>query len=109
MTGGAFASGVATADAGSNIAGTPAQSTPPVIGGAYAGCGAGIFMTNAGNIQALSGPFLTLNVSFGWEGALSFQLEFSGNIWFFTGTVGSGLGASVSGTTTNTITTGKRR
>ncbi len=83
VSGGAFASGGAAANASNNVAGAPTQPTTPFVLGAYAGCGAGLFVTNAGNAQALSGPFLTFTASGGWEGAVNLQLAFSNGIWFF--------------------------
>jgi len=108
---GGYASGAAAGRAGSKTGGKPAQSLQaPWVGGAYAGYGPGIFITNAGSPAQLGGPFAVLfNVDIGIGiGKASLQVATDNN-----GTVivtvnggpapyADGLGFDVSGFTSNT-------
>lgn len=83
-SGGTFDSGGATAYAGSSSTGTPAQTSTPAVGGLSLGGGASLFLTNAGSVQQLSGPFNTYSLNLG-VGPLQFsaQLATGGGIWQF--------------------------
>ncbi len=75
---GAFASGGATAYWGHHVASAP--SSPNCnnnwVVGAYAGGGAFVGITNAKNVQDLSGPFKTYSFNIGW-GPLNLSIQFS--------------------------------
>ncbi len=104
--------GVATANAGSKVAGTPVQPKPPFVIGAFAGYGPGIFFTNAGSAQQFAGPFdtFTINIGFGM-GQATVSLGNSGPVWVLSisggpAPVAAGLGASASLVTTTTAVSG---
>jgi RHS repeat-associated protein len=78
-----------------------------VAGGAYAGAGAGVFLTNARSAGELRGPFNThsFNVGVGPIRA-SLQIGVSGKTWIGSLTFGPGVGISGSSYPTNTWATG---
>ena len=108
---GLFASGAATAYVGGSVAGRPTQTGRPGVGGAFAGYGPGLFITNAGSPQQLAGPFWTLTANIGVGiGQASVSFGSSGDTWLATASAGpfpfaGGLGLSVSTATTNTAAT----
>jgi hypothetical protein len=81
---GGFAEGVAAGAFGPYQAGVPNQGSAangdvnPIVGGAYAGVGAGGVITNATNVQQLKGPFQTFTVS---TPAFSLGFSYGGGIW----------------------------
>jgi hypothetical protein len=111
---GGYASGALAGRWGGSTGGFPAQSLQaPWVGGAYAGYGPGIFITNAGSPAQLGGPFAVLNVDIGIGiGKASIQLAadkngtlilaINGGPWPYAG----GIGFDVSGFTSNTKTVG---
>ena len=111
---GGYASGAIAGRLGNSTGGFPAQSlAAPWVGGAYAGYGPGIFITNAGSVAQLGGPFAVLNVDIGIGiGKASIQLAVDNNgTVFFTINGGpapyaDGFGFDVSGFTSNTKTVG---
>ena len=84
--------------AGGNV---PQGGTLPLIAGAVAGLGAGLFTTNGRNVGQLSGPFTSVNLS---TPVGSFNFSFGGGIWTGSMTVGPGYGAGLSITQTPTKT-----
>jgi RHS repeat-associated protein len=113
---GGYASGALAGRWGSSTGGFPAQSLQaPWVGGAYAGYGPGIFITNAGSPAQLGGPFAVMNVDIGVGiGKASIQLaaDKNGTIlltinqWGGPAPYADGLGFDVSGFTSNTKTVG---
>ena len=76
-------------------------NTTSVAGGAFAGAGVGVFLTNADNVRQLQGPFNTLSLNGGFLGKLGVQLQWGRDDqdrlrWIFSGNVGLGFGGSVS-------------
>ncbi len=112
ISGGVVANGAAVVYAGQQIGGAPTQTSSPTVFGAYAGYGPGIFITNAGCAQQLSGPFFTMTSNIGIGiGKASVSLGYSGGTWIFTASGGpqpisTGVGFSFSAVTTNTVATG---
>jgi len=111
FTAGGFVSGVAMAVAGTHAVGAPSQlSQGTTVSGAFAGAGGGVFVTNAGSVQQLGGPFDALNFNIGLGLAqLQVNLASSNGIWFaaFSGPyMGLGAGFSVTTYKTATATTG---
>lgn len=100
---GSFATGAAAARFGPSQAGSPNQSgsVNPVVMGAYAGAGLGVFVTNATNVEQLGGPFQTLTLA---TPVGSISLSFGGGIWSASVTAGPGAVGAASGLTTNTRT-----
>jgi hypothetical protein len=103
---GGTASGGAMVGGPFGIVSAPTQNTNSLVFGAYAGVGVQASITNAGSVQALSGPFKTVSVNAGL-GTMNFgfSLSWSGNIFQFTFTppalsLGMGFGASYTTTTT---------
>jgi hypothetical protein len=88
---GGFAEGVAAGAFGPYQAGAPNQGSAangdvnPIVGGAYAGVGAGGVITNATNVKQLSGPFQTFTVS---TPVFSLGFSYGGWIWSLSGTIG---------------------
>jgi RHS repeat-associated protein len=84
----------------------PGGNSGNVAGGAFAGFGGGVFVTNAQSAGQLGGPFNTysFNIGIGPIQA-SGQVGSSGNIWIGSITAGPGIGISGSGYPTNTGTT----
>ncbi|KAF0145016.1 MAG: RhsA [Nitrospirae bacterium] len=87
----------------------PSGNSGNVVGGAYAGIGAGIFVTNAKCAAQLKGPFKTISLNVG-IGAYKFTMQYSysnGIGMFSVGPpfTGAGIGLSGSGYNTNTGTT----
>lgn len=111
---GGYLTGVLAGNWGGTSKGLPRQSLQsPRIVGAYAGYGPGIFLTNAGSAQQLSGPFAVLNLDIGIGiGKASVQVSADKNgTWIITVNGGpapyaDGLGFDVSGFTTNTVAGG---
>jgi len=111
---GGYASGALAGRWGGSTGGFPAQSLQaPWVGGAYAGYGPGIFITNAGSPAQLGGPFAVLNVDIGIGiGKASIQLAADKNgtmILTINGgpaPLADGLGFDVSGFTSNTKAVG---
>jgi len=112
---GVYASGGATAYAGNNSVGAPTQQTSPGapgVAGLFAGYGPGVFFTNAGTVQQLSGPFWTATVNIGFgPGQASVSIGSSNGILILTITGGlnpyaAGVGASGSIITTTTAAWG---
>ena len=111
---GGYASGALAGRWGSSTGGFPAQSLQaPWVGGAYAGYGPGIFITNAGSPGQLGGPFAVLNVDIGigiGKASIALAADKNGTLiltinggpWPYAG----GLGFDVSGFTSNTGTVG---
>jgi hypothetical protein len=111
---GGYASGALAGRWGSSTGGFPNQSLQaPWVGGAYAGYGPGIFITNAGSPAQLGGPFGVLNVDVGIgigkasialaaDKSGTFILTINGGPFPYAG----GLGFDVSGFTSNTKTVG---
>ncbi len=85
----------------------PQGNNAKVAGGAFAGVGAGAFVTNACSAGDLRGPFdtYTFNVGIGPIQATA-QVGVSGGTWIGSVTVGPGVGISGSGYPTNTWATG---
>lgn len=101
----------AAAYALSHTVGTPFQGRGRTVNfGAYAGAGANVFVTNAGSVQQLGGPFKTVSLNVG-VGPIKASLQFSyaNGIWEASigpPYVGQSLGASFSALTTTTKTAG---
>ena len=109
LSGGGFTEGGTFANAGSRSVGAPAQNDGSLALGAFTGAGGGVFVTNAGSPQELSGPFLTFSGDIGmpFTGAISIQISISSNNTFlFSATYGPGAGIAGSAMTTITETTG---
>jgi len=110
LSAGGFASGGAAAFAGSHVAGAPSQTRQDLSGvGLFGGVGGSLFLTNAGSVQQLSGPFSTLNFNVGYSVA-QLQISFakSGNTWYLQISpplAGLSAGLSVTTMKTNTATT----
>lgn len=111
---GGYLSGVLAGNWGGTSKGLPQQSLQsPRIVGAYAGYGPGVFLTNAGSAQQLSGPFAVLNVDLGigiGKASVQFSADKNGT-WIVTvnggpAPISDGLGFDVSGFTTNTAAGG---
>lgn len=112
---GGYASGALAGRWGSSTGGFPAQSLQaPWVGGAYAGYGPGIFITNAGSPAQLGGPFAVLaNVDIGigiGKASIQFAADKNGTIILTINggpaPYADGLGFDVSGFTSNTIAGG---
>jgi len=112
---GGYASGALAGRWGSSTGGYPSQSLQaPWVGGAYAGYGPGIFITNAGSPAQLGGPFAVLfNVDIGIGiGKASIQFAADKNGTFILTVNGGpvpyadGLGFDVSGFTSKTKAVG---
>lgn len=107
---GGYVSGALAGRWGSSTGGYPAQSLQaPWVGGAYAGYGPGIFLTNAGSPSQLGGRFAVLNVDIGigiGKASISLAADKSGTfILTINGgpaPYSDGLGFDVSGFTSNT-------
>lgn len=84
----------------------PVGNSGNVVGGAFAGLGGGVFLTNATRANQLSGPFDTYSFNIG-VGPIKFsvQLGVSNGTWMGSTTLGTGIGISGSGYPTNTWTT----
>lgn len=96
----------ATAYAGDNVAGVPAQDPTPVVGGAYIGGGVTFMIANTASGAQLAGPFETIagNASAGAGASISLSFDRSGD-FVFQLTLGPGIGVSGWGITTNTCVT----
>jgi hypothetical protein len=108
---GVFASGGAGANFLSHAASAVTQLISPNFGGAGAGIGGGLFLTNASQASQLSGPSATWNVDLGWlaNGAAQFTqgTDASGNnIYTFSLTGGYGAGALYHNVTDTTVAKG---
>jgi RHS repeat-associated protein len=79
----------------------PDYDQTPWSGGAYAGVGAGAFLTNAKRASDLSGPFKQWNLNTPW---FSLSFGWSGGTWICSATVGPGAVGSASGFPTGTVT-----
>lgn len=100
---GTAASGAAIAYEGEHVAAAPKPDDKPAIAGAYAGGGYTFGVSNAGNVNDLKGPFLTLSGNIGGGQGASMNLSFdSSGTWVFQITVGPGAGLSGWVMTTNT-------
>ncbi len=106
---GALAAGGAVAYAGGAVSGVPQQyPKTALILGAFAGAGGGVFLTNAGSVSELAGPFLTLSANlavFGIKGSLQLAVD---RHWTAMATFSLGAGppgADFSAYTTDTVTT----
>ena len=102
---GAEASGSLDAYAGQHTAATPKQNKDSFVVGAFAGVGAGITLTNAGNAPAMKSMTNTLNIDLGIGPAASISVS-SGHsgVSSITITLGWGYGAAVTETNTGTAT-----
>lgn len=105
---GLFATGAAVPNFFSHVAAAPSQSVQPGILGAYAGAGGSIFITNAGSVQQLSGPFTTYSLNVG-VGPYKFSVQYAsgGSIKVLSigpPYVGVSIGASITRIVTNTVT-----
>jgi RHS repeat-associated protein len=109
-SGGTFESGgafVGSPAGGSSAVQNPnpnAPNNPGTVIGASGGIGGGGFVTNAGNLNDIKGPFTTVNVT-----VAIFGLQISSGkgsngdtIWFLSGTICKGIGLSVSAYPTTT-------
>jgi hypothetical protein len=75
----------------------PGPGSQNVIFGGYGSVSPlGLWFTNAGNTDALRGPFSTVSANFGYALAINFQFSTNGPIWFFSASVGGGLGGAIS-------------
>ncbi|MGD0220659.1 MAG: RHS repeat-associated core domain-containing protein [Acidimicrobiales bacterium] len=102
---GAEASGSLGAYAGQDIAATPKQDKDSFVFGAFAGVGAGVTLTNAGNAPAMKSMTNTLNIDLGIGPAASMSISAGhSGTWSFTITLGWGYGAAVTETNTGTAT-----
>jgi RHS repeat-associated protein len=109
VSAGAFASGGATAYAGSHVAGTPAQTmgSPIALLGGF-GAGGGAFITNASSASQLGGPFLTMGTTaavgeLGFSAQVSLGRDGSGNlIWQLNVSYSPGYGLNAYALTTKT-------
>jgi RHS repeat-associated protein len=110
VSSGQFLSGGTMAYAGEHAVGAPTQTATPGAGGASAGLGAYLFLTNAQSVSQLSGPFQTYSVNVGIGIAqISVQLSVGGGIWELGVSppfAGATAGASASKLTTTTVATG---
>ena len=106
ISGGGFLSGGAAFGTPGHTVGFPSNTgQTDFFGGRYAGVGGGIFMTNAGRVSALNGPFKQWNLDTPF-GSVSFAI--SHGIWICSLTAGRGAGAAVSGFPTTTVSAGTR-
>jgi len=98
----------ATAYAGDNVAGVPAQDPTPVVGGAYIGGGVTFMLANTASGAQLAGPFETIagNASAGAGASISLSFDRSGD-FVLQLTLGPGIGVSGWGITTNTCVSGQ--
>ena len=108
---GAFASAGAFAGGpgyGKQCPAYPGGNKSNVAGGAFAGVGAGGFLTNATSAAELRGPFDTWTFNIG-VGPIQLSVQFgeSAGTWIGSVTVGPGIGISGSSYPTNTWATGK--
>lgn len=94
--------GGAVAQAGSHVAGAPAQgdASSVGVGGAYAGVGLSGFIANTPTVNDLSGPFEVHQLNL-FLGSVQYATDKSGD-WVLTGSVGPGAGMSVFHMTTTT-------
>jgi RHS repeat-associated protein len=102
---GAFASGGASAFAGSHNASAPQQSKiSPFVLGAYVGGGTFVSLTNAQSMNQLSGPFAQWNANIGFAAgySLTFQYDNKSGIWNLSISQGPGIGLSGTAMTTTT-------
>jgi hypothetical protein len=83
----------------------PRGNSGNVVGGAYAGLGGGVFVTNAKCAGELRGAFNTYSFNLGIGPKISFQFGISGGTWIFSATYGWGGAISGSGYQTNTWAT----
>jgi hypothetical protein len=97
----------ATAYAGDNVAGVPAQDPSPVVAGAYIGGGVTFMFANTASGAQLAGPFETIagNASVGAGASVSLSFDRSGD-FVLQLTFGPGIGLSGWAITTNTCVTG---
>ena len=103
---GRYVSGGAAAGGPGAAVGYPSQTGQPVaVGGAYAGLGYGIFVTNAGSVSQLAGSFWGWNLDIMGFGSVA--LEYSGGVWICSISDGPAIGAAGSGYPTTTKVTGK--
>jgi RHS repeat-associated protein len=102
---GAMATGSTEANAGQHVAGTPKQDKDSFAALAFAGVGAGVTVTNAGNVAALKSTTNTLNIDLGLGPAASISIS-SGpsGVWSVTVDIGIGLGMGVTETNSATAT-----
>ena len=119
-SGGAFAGGVVPVLGSWGVSAPSQPSNANWAFGAYAGGGAGLWLSNANSVGDLSGPFYTTSFNLAWKfRALTLNLSVGKNacgqtIWIFNyggplGNIptGGGFGGSLSGYNTNTVTTGR--
>jgi RHS repeat-associated protein len=103
-TGGAFAGGPGY---GLQYPTYPEGNNANFAAGAFAGLGAGLFLTNACSASGLRGPFDTYTANIGTGPIqVSVQIGVSGGTWIGSVTFGPGIGVSVSSYPTNTWATG---
>jgi len=103
VSAGVAASGGAVAYDGNHVAATPTQDPKPLVGGAYAGGGVTVMVSNAASSNQLSGPFQTISGNVGGGQGASVSLSFDHNGTFVLQvTLGPGLGLSAWSITTNT-------
>ena len=101
---GGFVSGGAAAGGPGLSYGAPSGTgQTDAFGGAYIGAGAGLFLTNAGKVSQLSGPFWQWNLDL-WFASGSF--EYSNGVWLCSITAGPAAGAAGTAYSTATATTG---
>jgi hypothetical protein len=99
---GTFASGGTAAGAPGYAVGAPGNTgQADFFEGAYAGAGGGVFLTNAGNVSQLGGPFWQWNLDL-WFASISFA--YNQGTWICSLTTGPGGGFAGTGYSTTTVT-----
>lgn len=100
---GAEASGSADAYAGQHTAAVPKQDKDSFVVLGFAGVGAGVTLTNAGNAPAMKTMTNTLNIDIGLGPAASISIS-SGHSGISSVTITLGVGVGLAVTETNTAT-----
>ena len=103
---GGFVSGGAAAGGPGSSYGAPGNTgQTDFFTGGFLGIGRGGFLTNAGSVSQLGGPFHQWNLDLE---AFSISFEYSNGIWVLNVAAGPGVGAAVTGYSTTTATAGTR-
>jgi hypothetical protein len=82
-------------------------SLPNAAYGLFAGRGPGVFVTNAGNVATLSGPFSTFILAappIGWFPGAALEIDYSGGVGVVSASIGD-AGAGIMTLQTNTFKT----
>ena len=103
MVGGFVSGGAAARGPGFPYGAPGGTGQTDAFGGAYIGAGAGLFLTNAGKVSQLSGPFWQWNLDL-WLASVSF--EYSSGVWLCSITAGPAAGAAGTAYSTTAATTG---